>query len=164
MTEPTAYTQNHDVSFSLVQGGPPYRLQQKIGLIPRRGLGVPRRMIFFMLLTWVPIIGWALVNERMFVAVVSEPLFQHFGVHVRCLVAIPLLIAAEDKGLLDAPELGPVTDTVSMYEAVQRIKLAPLGKQSLIAIVAPALLPMIPVSAIEVPVKDTLLKLIGVLI
>jgi hypothetical protein len=95
MTEPTAYTQNHDVSFSLVQGGPPYRLQQKIGLIPRRGLGVPRRMIFFMLLTWVPIMVWALVNERMFVAAVSEPLLQHFGVHVRCLVAIPLLIAAE---------------------------------------------------------------------
>jgi hypothetical protein len=400
MTEPTAYAQNHDVSFSLVQGGPPYRLQQKIGLIPRRGLDVPRRMIFFMLLTWVPIMVWALVNERMFAAVVSEPLLQHFGVHVRCLVAIPLLIAAEavaeaisrrifpyfvssglvteatkprfveilrqavrlrdsgvaaavmaalavllawrftgvgealhddalswavsredgflrlgfggwwflfvvrpvftlfllhwvwrlcigsvvfwriahlglqlvpthpdragglgfvermpyayslvvlaisaviashwahqilyhgahvtdfklplalfvatmlviflgpfllfapqlgqlkrrslleygalvgehgrlvrkrwilgepveDKGLLDAPELGPVTDTVSMYEAVERIRPMPLGKQSLVAVVAPALLPMIPVVAIEVPVKDTLIKLLKVLI
>ncbi len=69
----------------------------------------------------------------------------------------------EDKGLLDAPELGPVADTISMYEAVKRIKPVPLGKQSLVAIVVPALLPMIPVLAIEVPVKETLLKLLGAL-
>ena len=400
MTEPRASTQHHDVDFSLVHGGPPYRLQQKIGLIPRRGLGVPRRIIFFMLLTWTPIMGWALVNEHLWAAAVSEPLFQHFGVHVRCLVAIPLLIAAEavaeaisrrlfpyfvasglvtdvtkprfveilrraarlrdsraaaavmgglavllvwrftgvgdpvqddalawavsrdadlprlgfggwwflcvvrpvftffllqwvwrwclasvvfwcithlglqlvpthpdragglgflarmpvafslvvlaisavvashwahqilyhgahvaaftlplallvatmlviflgpfllfapslgrlkrrslleygalvgehgrlvrerwilgqpveDRGLLEAPELGPVTDTVSMYEAVERLRPVPLGKQSLVAVVAPALLPMIPVIAIEVPVKETLIKLLKVLI
>ena len=70
----------------------------------------------------------------------------------------------EDKGLLEAPELGPVADTIAMYEAVKRIKPVPLGKQSLLAIIIPALLPMIPVLAIKVPVKDTLLKLLGVLI
>ena len=70
----------------------------------------------------------------------------------------------EDQGLLGAPELGPVADTVSMYEAVERIKMAPLGMQSVFAIVAPVLLPMIPVFAVEVPVKDILLKLLGVLI
>jgi hypothetical protein len=69
----------------------------------------------------------------------------------------------EDKGLLDAPELGPVADTVSMYEAVERIKPVPLGVQSAVAIVVPALLPMIPVFAIEVPLKDMLLKLLGAL-
>jgi hypothetical protein len=95
MTEPSASTQHPDVGFSLVHGGPPYHLQQKLGLIPRRGLGVPRRIIVFMLLTWAPIMGWALVNEHLWAAAVSEPLLQHFGVHVRCLVAIPLLIAAE---------------------------------------------------------------------
>jgi hypothetical protein len=389
-----------DTTFSLVQGGPPYRIQQKFGLIPRRGLGIPRRVIFFIVLTWVPIMVWAVVNERLLAGIAAEPLLQHFGVHVRCLVAIPLLIAAEavaeaigrrlfpyfvtsglvteamkprfieilrqamrlrdswlasaimvalafllawrftgtsgalhedalawalsreadrprvgfggwwflfvvrpvftffllhwgwrlyltvvlfwriahldlwlvpthpdragglgflartpfafslvvlamsaviashwahqvlyhgahvtsfqlpmglflavmlviflgpfllfspqlgklkrrslleygalvgehdrlvykrwilgepvqDNGLLDAPELGPVADTVSMYEAVQSIRPMPLDKQSLVAIVAPAVLPMIPVMAIEVPLKDTLLKLLGVLI
>jgi hypothetical protein len=78
-----------------VQGGPLYRIQQRLGLIPRRGLGISRRMIFFTLLTWVPIMVWAIVNERVFLGVVTEPLLQHFGVHVRCLVAIPLLITAE---------------------------------------------------------------------
>jgi len=70
----------------------------------------------------------------------------------------------EDKGLLEAPELGPVADTITMYEAVKHIKMAPLGKQSLLAVVIPALLPMIPVFAIKLPVKATLLKLLGVLI
>ena len=399
MTEPRASAHNHDVSFSLVHGGPPYHLQQTLGLIPRRGLGVPRRIIFFMLLTWAPIMGWALVHEHLSAAAVSEPLFQHMGVYVRCLLAIPLLIAAEavaeaisrrlfphfvasglvtdvtkprfveilrraarlrdswaaaaimvalavllawrftgvgeavhddalswavsreadlprlgfggwwflfvvrpvftffllqwvwrlclasvvfwrithlelqlvpthpdragglgflermpvafslvvlaisavvashwahqilyhgahvtaftlplallvatmlviflgplllfapplgqlkrrslleygalvgehgrlvrqrwilgqpveDRGLLEAPELGPVTDTVSMYEAVERLRPVPLGKQSLVAVVAPALLPMIPVMPIEVPLKEALLKLLKAL-
>jgi hypothetical protein len=70
----------------------------------------------------------------------------------------------EEQGLLEAPELGPVADTITMYEAIERIKPAPLGKQSLMAVVVPALLPMVPVAALEVPVKDTLLKLLGVLL
>jgi hypothetical protein len=391
---------SYNTTFSLVQGGPAYRIQQRLGLIPRRGLGVPRRMLFFILLTWAPIMVWAIVSRRLFPGIATEPLLQHFGVHVRCLVAIPLFIAAEavaeaisqrifpyfvtsgiltealesrffeilrramrlrdswlawavltalalllawhftgvgevlhedelswavssetghaqlgfggwwflfvvrpvftffllhwvwrlfivavvswriahldlrlvpthpdragglgfleqvllafspivlavsavlashwahqilyhqadmaslklplgvfvaallviflgplllfspplrrlkrrsllaygafvgghgrlvrrrwilgepveDHGLLEAPELGPVADTITMYEAVKRIKMAPLGKQSLVAVLAPALLPMIPVFAIKVPVKDALLKLLGVLI
>src|SRR5215510_9466914 len=395
----TDASHSQDTSFSLVQGGPSYRIQQTLGLIPRRGLGVPRRVLLFVLLTWAPIMVWAIVTRRLFPGVATEPLLQHFGVHVRCLVAIPLFIAAEavveaisqrifpyfvtsglvtetvesrfvailrqaarlrdswlawgvlaalavllawrftgaddalytdavswavssetgrlqlgfggwwflfvvrpvftffllhwlwrlcivavvswriahldlrlvpthpdgagglgflerapfasspivlaisaviashwahqilyhqadisalnlplgifvaallviflgpfllfsrplrqlkrrsllaygtlvgehgwlvqkrwilgepveDKGLLEAPELGPVADTITMYEAVKRIKPVPLGKQSLLAIIVPALLPMILVFAIKVPVKETLLKLLGVL-
>jgi hypothetical protein len=70
----------------------------------------------------------------------------------------------QDHGLLEAPELGLLGDTIKRYKAVKRIKLAPLGKQSLVAVLAPALLPMIPVFVIKVPVKDTLLRLLGVLI
>jgi hypothetical protein len=401
MTELTTNaSHSDDITFSLVQGDPPYQIQQKLGLIPRRGLGVSRRILVFILLTWAPIMIWAIVNRRLFLGIATEPLLQHFGVHVRCLVAIPLLIAAEavaeaishrifpyfvssgivteaeeprfaailrqaarlrdswlawavlavlavllawrftgvgetlhadelswavsretdllrlgfggwwyllvvrpvftffllhwlwrlcivavvswriahldlrlvpthpdrvgglgfleqaplafspiilalsavlashwahqilyhqadinaltlplgvfvaallaiflgpfllfsaplrqlkrrsllaygalvgehgwlvqrrwilgepveDKGLLEAPELGPVADTITMYEAVKRIKPVPLGKQSLVAIVLPALLPMILVLAIKVPVKDILLKLLGALI
>jgi hypothetical protein len=401
MTEPTTdASHSPDITFSLVQGDPPYQIQQKLGLIPRRGLGVPRRVLLFVLLTWAPIMIWAIANRRLFPGIATEPLLQHFGVHVRCLVAIPLFIAAEavveaisqriipyfvtsgivtealesrfvailrqaarwrdswlawgvmavlavllawrftgvgetlhadelswavsgetgrlqlgfggwwflfvvrpvftffllhwvwrlfivavvswriahldlrlvpthpdgagglgfleqaplafspiilalsavlashwahqimyhqadigafklplgifvaallviflgpfllfstplrqlkrrsllaygalvgqhgwlvqkrwilgepveDKGLLEAPELGPVADTITMYEAVKRIKPVPLGKQSLLAVVIPALLPMIPVVAIKVPVKDTLLKLLGALL
>jgi hypothetical protein len=51
-----------------------------------------------------------------------------------------------------------------LCEVVRRIKATPLGKQSLRAVMIPALLPMIPVLAIKVPVKATLLKWLGVLL
>jgi len=89
MIKPTTdHSDSRDTAFSLVQGGSSYRIQQKLGLIPRRGLGISRRVIFFILLTWAPIMGWAIVNERVFAGVVAEPLLQHFSVHVRCLVAV----------------------------------------------------------------------------
>jgi hypothetical protein len=53
---------------------------------------------------------------------------------------------------------------IELLRAVEWIRMAPLGKQSVVAIAAPALLPMIPVVAIEAPVKETLLKLLGALI
>jgi hypothetical protein len=130
------------------------------------------------------------VSARALPGHVSEPLLEHFGVHARCLVAIPLflvteamlhdmshqvvlyfvssgLVAVEDRArfrtivarlvtlrdaylpwvliaglvigwmvaeevedresLLAAPELGPVADTVSLYEAVGRMRLVPVG-------------------------------------
>ena len=96
MREPTPNDiQCHNTIFSLVQGGPSYYIQQKLGLIPNRELGVARRMLFFSLLTWAPIMAWAIVNRRLLSGNAPEPLLQHFSVHVRCLVAIPLFIAAE---------------------------------------------------------------------
>src|SRR5262249_51526627 len=52
-------------------------------------------ILLLVLLTWAPMMIWAIVTRRLFPGVAPEPLLQHFGVHVRCLVAIPLLIAAE---------------------------------------------------------------------
>jgi hypothetical protein len=69
-----------------------------------------------------------------------------------------------ESPLLQAAELGPVIDTVSMYEVVASIRPSPIGKRSLAAIVLPALLPMIPVFAIQIPVKEMLLKLLKALI
>jgi hypothetical protein len=57
--------------------------------------------------------------------------------------------SVENEVVLDAPELGPVADPVLMYEAVARIRMAPLSNRSLLAVVVPALLPIILVFAIE---------------
>jgi len=70
----------------------------------------------------------------------------------------------EEAPLLQAAELGPVINTVSMYEVVAGICPTPIGKRALLAIVLPALLPMIPVGAIQIPVKEMLLKLLTTLI
>jgi len=66
--------------------------------------------------------------------------------------------------LLQAAELGPVIDTVSMYEVVAGIRPTPIGKRALLAVVLPAILPMIPVFAIQIPVKEMLLKLLKALL
>ena len=59
------------------------------------GLGAGRRAVFFALLTWLPIVVWAAATGQLWNDATGERLLQHYGVHVRCLVAIPLLILAE---------------------------------------------------------------------
>ncbi|TKS61637.1 MAG: hypothetical protein EWM72_00385 [Nitrospira sp.] len=66
--------------------------------------------------------------------------------------------------LLQAAELGPVIDTVSMYEVVAGIRPSPIGMRSVLTIVLPVLLPMIPVFAIQIPLKEMLLKLLKALL
>jgi len=64
--------------------------------------------------------------------------------------------AVEDDAILTAPELGPVADTLTLYEAIVRMRPVPLGMPALLAVVAPAVIPMIPVLAIQIPIKDLL--------
>ncbi|QSA99001.1 hypothetical protein JWZ97_02830 [Methylococcus sp. EFPC2] len=69
----------------------------------------------------------------------------------------------DDPPLLEAPEIGPVADTVSLYDAVAKMRVAPIGKAALLAVAVPAAIPMLALFAIEVPIKDLLLKLLGTL-
>ncbi|HEX6825032.1 MAG TPA: hypothetical protein VF077_01855, partial [Nitrospiraceae bacterium] len=69
-----------------------------------------------------------------------------------------------DAPLLQAAELGPVIDTVSMYEVVEQIRPAPIGRQALLAVLLPVLIPMLPVMAIQIPLKDILIGLLKTLI
>jgi hypothetical protein len=80
---------------SLVRDDPPFRVLRTVGLIPRKGLGTGRRAVFFALLTWLPIAIWDALVRPAASAAGGEPLLQHFSVHVRCLLAIPLLILAQ---------------------------------------------------------------------
>ncbi|MEW6272986.1 MAG: hypothetical protein AB1689_27225 [Thermodesulfobacteriota bacterium] len=80
---------------SLVRGDVPFRLQRALGLIPPDRFGVVRRALLLAVITWLPIVVWAGVRHRMLPGAVAEPLLQHFGIHVRCLVAIPLFVLAE---------------------------------------------------------------------
>ncbi len=70
-------------------------LQRRLGLAPREGHGAVRRALFLALLTWVPMAAWAAVRGRLMPGEVADPLLHHVEVHVRCLVAIPLLVLAE---------------------------------------------------------------------
>jgi hypothetical protein len=80
---------------SLIDDELPHRLQKRVGLIPEGGLGVGRRAIIMAALTWLPLVVWAVITGRAWPGDAPERLMQHFGVQVRCLVAIPLFILGE---------------------------------------------------------------------
>lgn len=83
-----------DAGFSLVQD-PPLRLQRLLRICPADRFGVVRRILLLVLITWVPIIVWAAVEGHLHPAVQGESLMRHLGVHVRCLVGIPLFLLSE---------------------------------------------------------------------
>lgn len=80
---------------SLTRDDPPFRLQRRLGLIPAEGTGVVRRAVFWSLVTWLPLMVWALLNGRVLPGTEGEALLRHFAVHARSLIGIPLLHFAE---------------------------------------------------------------------
>jgi hypothetical protein len=62
----------------------------------------------------------------------------------------------KDDALLTAPELGPVADTGPIYEAVAAMQVLPIGKTTVAPLLIAAVLPLIPVLAIEIPVTKIL--------
>jgi hypothetical protein len=92
-----ATSESHD-DVSLVRDDLPFRWQRSVGLVPRTGgLGIGRRAVFWTVVAWLPIAVWAWWVGRALPeqGQVAEPLLQHFGVHARLLVGIPLLIVAQ---------------------------------------------------------------------
>lgn len=97
MTTETLKSTGEELGLSLVRGDLLFRLQRRIGLIPPEGLGLARRATFWALVAWLPVAVWAYWTGRVLPPVAGEPLLAHFGVHARCLVAIPLLVLAEGQ-------------------------------------------------------------------
>ncbi len=73
---------------------PPLRWLRRLHLLPAAGLGMRRRAAALALLSWLPIAVWALTTGRL-ADDSGESLLQHYGVHVRCLLVIPLLVLGE---------------------------------------------------------------------
>ena len=81
--------------FSPVDNEPPLRWWRRLHVVGAGEIGAGRRAVLVALAAWLPIAVWAFVADRFLRADPGEPLLQHYGVHVRCLVAIPLFILAE---------------------------------------------------------------------
>ena len=94
---PTAPASDNDFALSLVRDDLFFRFQRRIGLIPRGGpgLGLVRRAAFWTLLSWVPLVVWAVMNRRAVAGAVDEPLLLHFAVHARLMIAVPVMILGE---------------------------------------------------------------------
>lgn len=81
------------MEFSLVCGGPLYRLWQRTGLLrPPLDL-VGRRIVAITLIAWLPLLVLSLLDRT--VADSGLLFVKGFGAHARLLLAIPILMAAE---------------------------------------------------------------------
>ncbi len=81
--------------FSLVAGGPLYRLLRRARLSGGSLEGVRRRIVVMVLLMWVPLLILSVAEGHAWGAGVALPFLQDIETHLRILVAVPLLIAAE---------------------------------------------------------------------
>ena len=81
-------------SLSLVLGGPLYQLFLRSRLARPPLELLHRRIIALVLITWLPLAVLALIEGNA-MGGVAVPFFKHLAVHVRFLIALPLLIMAE---------------------------------------------------------------------
>lgn len=81
--------------FSLVLGGPLFQLLRRSRLAGDALELVQKRIVFIALLAWLPLLLLSLVEGLIRDGAVSIPFLMDFEVHIRFLVAMPLLIGAE---------------------------------------------------------------------
>jgi hypothetical protein len=117
-----------------------HRAQQALGLVPRDGgAGIARRIAIAIAVTWLPLVLYALWQRRLLPGTVSEPLLQHFGVHARLLVSLPLLLVAEatlratlrdalpqflSRGLVDETQIPAFRAILERASALRRSRAA----------------------------------------
>jgi hypothetical protein len=81
--------------FSLVLGGPLYQLWRRTRLSGDTLELLRRRIVVSVLLAWVPLLVLSLVEGHAWAGSVTLPFFHDIEMHVRLLLALPLLIMAE---------------------------------------------------------------------
>jgi hypothetical protein len=91
MTAPTLLQEQPD--FSLVLGGPFHQLLQRAHLTGSALEQLHRRILFFALITWLPLAVLSLIEGNP--SGIKLTFLHDIEAHVRFLVAVPVLIAAE---------------------------------------------------------------------
>lgn len=81
--------------FSLVLGGPLFQLLRGTRLTDDALEMVHKRVVAFMLVAWVPILVLSIFEGHALDGNVSVPFLRDFDVHIRYLVAMPLLLISE---------------------------------------------------------------------
>jgi hypothetical protein len=82
-------------NFSLVLGGPLFQLLRRAHLSDDALMLVHQRVIFIALLAWLPLLALSALEGNVLSSSVAVPFLLDIEVHVRFLVAVPLLIVAE---------------------------------------------------------------------
>jgi hypothetical protein len=82
--------------FLLMEGGPLFALQKRVGLIKEGAPYLKRRAVFAALITWVPLLILAGMQGFAFGHNVPVPFLSDFSGYTRFLLAVPLLLLAEN--------------------------------------------------------------------
>src|SRR5215469_2816521 len=80
----------------LVEGGPLFHLEKRTGLIKENAPLKKQRALLAALLTWLPLFALSALQGHAFGHSVQVPFFRDFGTYTRFLLAVPLLILAEN--------------------------------------------------------------------
>lgn len=91
---PPISTLDQEQDFSVVLGGPLYQLYLRTQLARPAMELAGRRIVFLSLLSWLPLLLLSALEGHL-VGGVTDPFLRDPEVHVRFLLALPLLIAAE---------------------------------------------------------------------
>lgn len=81
--------------FLLMEGGPFYRIERRVGLIKANAPFTIRRAIFAAGLTWFVLLVLSLLQGLAFGRDVALPFLHDFSTYSRFLIAVPLLLMAE---------------------------------------------------------------------
>jgi len=81
--------------FSLVLGGPLFQILRRVNLTDDALALLQRRILAISLFAWLPLLALSAVDGQMLGGDAAVPFLMDISVHVRFLVALPLLIAAE---------------------------------------------------------------------
>jgi hypothetical protein len=86
---------SEEKDFSVVLGGPFYQLMRKTHLAGRALELVKRRVLVISLFTWLPLLVFSLAGGQALPGSSKLPFLLDFDIHLRFLLALPLLIIAE---------------------------------------------------------------------
>ena len=90
---PTSYT---DREFSIIRGGLMERILFLLRIVkPSDPMNIKRKIIFFIAITWLPLLIFTLLAGTFYGNEVQISFLYDFPVHIRFLLAIPLLLMAE---------------------------------------------------------------------
>jgi hypothetical protein len=81
--------------FLLMEGGPLYRIEKRMGLMKERAIRIKRRAALAILITWLPLLALSLIQGTALGKAVPVPFLHDFSVYTRFLLGVPLLLVAE---------------------------------------------------------------------
>ncbi|MEK2690232.1 hypothetical protein [Bdellovibrio sp. GT3] len=91
----TIHLLDKEKNFSLVLGGPLYQLLIKSRLASAASQLLRRRVLFFVIITWLPLALLSLIEGNAWGSQVRVPFIYDIEMHIRLLLALPLLIISE---------------------------------------------------------------------